>query len=169
DEDLDLLGPVAELEEVDLPLPAPEHDPAGDADARTWGLGVVGQWQLPDVGDGLVVVEAMPPGGEAEGLDLVQLLPPRGFQEVEPLVGHLRSLLTLRRGGSTRNHRGSLGLSSMPSTAELFFVEIRTGDRNSLVAWYVEALGLAVTLDDPKGDFTVLAAGPTRLAIQGGR
>jgi predicted enzyme related to lactoylglutathione lyase len=60
-------------------------------------------------------------------------------------------------------------LSSTPTAAELFFVEIRTDDRANLVAWYAEALGLAVALDDPAGDFTLLTAGPTRLAIQGGR
>ena len=38
DEDLDALGPVAKLEEDDLPLPAPEHDPAGDPHRRP-GLG----------------------------------------------------------------------------------------------------------------------------------
>jgi predicted enzyme related to lactoylglutathione lyase len=61
-------------------------------------------------------------------------------------------------------------LSSTPTTgAELFFVEIRTGDRAGLAAWYVERLGLTIALDDPAGDFTLLAAGPTRLAITGGR
>jgi predicted enzyme related to lactoylglutathione lyase len=60
-------------------------------------------------------------------------------------------------------------LSSTPSAAELFFVEIRAGDRPSLAAWYVETLGLTVVLDDPAGDFTLLAAGPARLAIKGGR
>ena len=37
------------------------------------------------------------------------------------------------------------------------------------MAWYVESIGLAVSLDDPAGDFTLLSAGPTRLAIKGGR
>ena len=60
-------------------------------------------------------------------------------------------------------------MSSTPTAAELFFVEIRTGDRASLVAWYVGMLGLKVVLDDAAGDFTLLAAGPTRLAIKGGR
>lgn len=60
-------------------------------------------------------------------------------------------------------------MSSTPSAIELFFVEIRTGDRASLVAWYVDVLGLTVALDDPAGDFTLLAAGPTRLGIKGGR
>ena len=60
-------------------------------------------------------------------------------------------------------------MSSTPTAAELFFVEIRTGDRASLVAWYVGMLGLTVVLDDPAGDFTLLAAGPTRLGIKGGR
>lgn len=69
-------------------------------------------------------------------------------------------------------------MSSTPSAAdggatpppiELFFVEIRTGDRPRLATWYVEALGLTVMLDDPAGDFTLLAAGPTRLGIKGGR
>ncbi len=60
-------------------------------------------------------------------------------------------------------------MSSTPTEIELFFVEIRTGDRPSLAAWYVEAIGLTVALDDPAGDFSLLAAGPTRLAIKGGR
>jgi predicted enzyme related to lactoylglutathione lyase len=55
------------------------------------------------------------------------------------------------------------------SAAELFFVEIRTHDRAALAAWYAEALGLATLLDDPVGEFTLLAAGPTRLGIKGGR
>jgi hypothetical protein len=52
---------------------------------------------------------------------------------------------------------------------ELFFVEIRTHDRAALAAWYVEALGLSTLLEDPVGDFSLLAAGPTRLGIKGGR
>ena len=56
----------------------------------------------------------------------------------------------------------------MPET-ELFLVEIRTEDRTSLARWYCEALGLTTTLDDPAGDYTLLAAGLTRLAIKGGR
>jgi hypothetical protein len=55
------------------------------------------------------------------------------------------------------------------AATELFFVEIRTHDRSALAAWYVEALGLAVILDDSDGDFSLLAAGPTRLGIKGGR
>jgi hypothetical protein len=53
--------------------------------------------------------------------------------------------------------------------AELFFVEIRTHDRPSLAAWYVAAIGLSTVLEDPAGDFSLLAAGPTRLGIKGGR
>jgi predicted enzyme related to lactoylglutathione lyase len=53
--------------------------------------------------------------------------------------------------------------------AELFFVEIRTHDRASLAAWYVAAIGLSTVLEDLAGDFTLLAAGPTRLGIKGGR
>jgi predicted enzyme related to lactoylglutathione lyase len=52
---------------------------------------------------------------------------------------------------------------------ELFFVEIRTLDRAALAAWYVDALGLATVLEDPAGDFSLLAAGSTRLGIKGGR
>src|SRR5262249_24902004 len=39
DHHLDLAGPVAELEEVDLPLASPEHDPARHPDA---GAGLLG-------------------------------------------------------------------------------------------------------------------------------
>jgi catechol 2,3-dioxygenase-like lactoylglutathione lyase family enzyme len=61
-------------------------------------------------------------------------------------------------------------LTSTPSAgAELFFVEIRADDRAGLVDWYVATLGLSVILDDPAGDFSLLAAGPARLAIKGGR
>ncbi len=52
---------------------------------------------------------------------------------------------------------------------ELFLVELRTRDRAALAAWYADALGMGVLLDDPAGDFSLLAAGRTRLAIQGGR
>jgi predicted enzyme related to lactoylglutathione lyase len=59
-------------------------------------------------------------------------------------------------------------LSTTPTTAPtLFFVEIRTADRAGLVAWYVETVGLAVVLDGAAGDFSLLAAGPARLAIKG--
>ena len=66
DEDLDAFGPVAELEEDDLPLPAPEHDPPGDADGGP-GLGLLtlrglGNRQLADLGDRLVAVEPLAPG-----------------------------------------------------------------------------------------------------------
>ncbi len=60
-------------------------------------------------------------------------------------------------------------MSTTPTAAELFFVEIHTDDRVGLVAWYVEMMGLTVVLDDPAGDFSLLAAGPARLAIKGGR
>lgn len=61
-------------------------------------------------------------------------------------------------------------MSSTPTEAPaLFFVEIRTDDRAALAAWYADALGLAIVLDDPAGDFSLLAAGPARLAIKGGR
>ncbi len=52
---------------------------------------------------------------------------------------------------------------------ELFLVELRVADRAAVVAWYIDVIGLIVTLDDPNGDFTLMAAGPTRLAIKGGR
>ena len=55
----------------------------------------------------------------------------------------------------------------MPSI-ELYLVEIRATDRTGLARWYAEALGLAIVLDDPAGDFTLLAAGTTRLAVKGG-
>jgi predicted enzyme related to lactoylglutathione lyase len=51
---------------------------------------------------------------------------------------------------------------------ELFLVELRVGDRARMAAWYQSVLGLTVELDDPEGDFSLLAAGPTRLAIKGG-
>ena len=38
DEDLDPFGPVAKVEEIDLPLAAAEHDPPGDANSRPGGL-----------------------------------------------------------------------------------------------------------------------------------
>ncbi len=61
-------------------------------------------------------------------------------------------------------------MSTTPTAVPtLFFVEIRTSDRAGLVAWYVEMIGLTVVLDDPAGDFSLLAAGPARLAIKGGR
>ena len=65
DEDLDALGPVAELEEDDLPLPAPEHDPAGHADGGS-GLGLLTfrglrHRQLAHAGDRLVPVEPLSP------------------------------------------------------------------------------------------------------------
>ena len=46
DEDLDPLGPVADLEEDDLPLPSPEHDPPGHADGGPGlgGLALHGLW-----------------------------------------------------------------------------------------------------------------------------
>jgi predicted enzyme related to lactoylglutathione lyase len=52
---------------------------------------------------------------------------------------------------------------------ELFLVELRTGDRTSLAAWYAGKLGLKTVLEDGPGDYTLLAAGPTRIAIKGGR
>ncbi len=44
DEDLDVIGPVAKVEEDDLPLPAPEHDPPGDADGRAGLLALGSHW-----------------------------------------------------------------------------------------------------------------------------
>ncbi len=63
DEDLDVVGPVAEVEEDDLALPAPEHDPAGDADGRTRARSVgLGRRQRAHRGDRLVPVESLSPG-----------------------------------------------------------------------------------------------------------
>jgi predicted enzyme related to lactoylglutathione lyase len=52
---------------------------------------------------------------------------------------------------------------------ELFLVELRTIDRTMLATWYAENLGLESILEDGPGDYTLLAAGPTRIAIKGGR
>jgi len=52
---------------------------------------------------------------------------------------------------------------------ELFLVEIRVRERTMVARWYCETLGLKTLLDDRVGDFTLLAAGATRLAIKGGR
>jgi predicted enzyme related to lactoylglutathione lyase len=52
---------------------------------------------------------------------------------------------------------------------ELFLVELRTNDRPSLAAWYAENLGLKSVFEDDPGDYTLLAAGPSRIAIKGGR
>jgi predicted enzyme related to lactoylglutathione lyase len=57
----------------------------------------------------------------------------------------------------------------MPPRVSLDFVELRTGDRAGVVAWYARVVGLAVVLDDEAGDFTLLDAGGTRLAVRGGR
>ena len=70
DEDLDSLGPVANLEEDHLPLPSPEHDPPGDAHGGP-GLGLLPfrslrNRQLPDGGDRLVAVEPLSPGVEPQ-------------------------------------------------------------------------------------------------------
>ena len=70
DEDLDPLGPVAEVEEDHLPLPAPEHDPPGHPDGGP-GLGRLtlrgpGNRQLADAGNRLVAVEPRSPGVEPE-------------------------------------------------------------------------------------------------------
>jgi predicted enzyme related to lactoylglutathione lyase len=53
--------------------------------------------------------------------------------------------------------------------SELFMVELRVTHRPPLVEWYAGRLGLKVSLDDSVGDFTLLTAGGTRLAIKGGR
>ena len=70
DEDLDSFGPVAEVEEDHLALPALEHDPPGHPDGGP-GLGLLtlrglGNRQLADLGNRLVAVEPLSPGVEPE-------------------------------------------------------------------------------------------------------
>ena len=92
DEDLDPLGPVAELEEDDLPLPAAEHDPPGDADGRARlarrRAPTVGTGKCADRGDRLVPVESLAPGVEPQGRDPLELLQANGFQALARLFGH---------------------------------------------------------------------------------
>ncbi len=77
DEDLDLLGPVADLEEDDLALTTSKHDPPGDAHPGSNGRGVaLGQGHDTDLGDGHVVIEPTTPGVEPERGDLGELVAP---------------------------------------------------------------------------------------------
>src|ERR1700721_495797 len=71
DEDLDVIGPVAKIKEDDLPLPAPEHDPPGDADGRAGLLTLVrtANRQRAHRGNRLVSVESLSPRVHAQGGD----------------------------------------------------------------------------------------------------
>ena len=91
DEDLDVVGPVAEVEEDDFPLPAAQHDPPGDADGRARAARPrphSGTGKRAHVGDRLVAVESLAPGVHAQARDPLQLLDPNIFQALARLVGH---------------------------------------------------------------------------------
>ncbi len=101
DHDLDLAGPVANLEEVDVPLHPAQHDPPGDADFRP-GFRAVRRrrFKLADITDGPVVVEPMAPRVKPQLGDLREFLPADRLQ-----------VLTLLRLGLTRwrLRRGRIG------------------------------------------------------------
>ena len=92
DEDLDVVGPVAKIEEDDLALPAPEHDPPGDAHGRA---GLVARRRPEPApasaqhgGNRLVPVESLAPRVDAQAGDPLQLLDANVFQALARLVGH---------------------------------------------------------------------------------
>ena len=83
DRHLDAAGPVVQIEEDQLPGPAQEHDPARRADRRTVELGRLAglggrlgddlALAGADFADGRMVVEAVPPGVDAQFLYFAQL------------------------------------------------------------------------------------------------
>jgi len=55
----------------------------------------------------------------------------------------------------------------MPSACELFAVEIRTDQWETMVHWYRNVLGLRVLVRVTDDSYALLSAGETRLAILG--
>jgi hypothetical protein len=96
DHNLNRLGPVANLKERDLPLASFEHDPPGDPDRWTSGFGArfgrLGQKNLTDVVDGLMVVEPLAPRVEAKALDPPKLFQSSGFQRIRRFFRHHQAL-----------------------------------------------------------------------------
>ena len=98
DEDLDPLGPVAKVEEVDFPLPAAQHDPPGDANGGAGRLAAGlsrRNRQRADRRDGLVPLESLAPGVDSQGGNPLELFQANGFEALTRLVGHLVPLLLL--------------------------------------------------------------------------
>jgi glyoxylase I family protein len=51
---------------------------------------------------------------------------------------------------------------------ELFMVEVRVADLTAAARWYVAILGLRAALEDRRGRFVLLEAGPGRVALKEG-
>ena len=93
-EDLDAAGPVAEFEEIDLPLAPTQADPPRHPDPRAFlGAAGLGNGERSDVGDRPMAVEPGTPGIEPERLDAPQLLDPDGFQVLMRFFRHHRAFV----------------------------------------------------------------------------
>jgi catechol 2,3-dioxygenase-like lactoylglutathione lyase family enzyme len=57
--------------------------------------------------------------------------------------------------------------SAEPPFLDLFMTVIRVADWSNIVRWYTDTLGLVVVLLDPQHEFAFLAAGQSRLGLQG--
>jgi hypothetical protein len=92
DEDLDPLGPVAQVEEDDLALPALERDPPGDAHSRAWLRFAAGRRrENADVRDRMMTIEPLSPRVVPERGDPAHLLQADGFQVLTFRFGHPRA------------------------------------------------------------------------------
>ncbi len=56
----------------------------------------------------------------------------------------------------------------MTAPIELFLAEVRVADWAASARWYSEVLGLRPTLEDPEHRYSLLEAGPGRLALKEG-
>lgn len=57
--------------------------------------------------------------------------------------------------------------SAEPPFLELFMTVVRVADWSNVVRWYTDTLGLVAILLDPQHEFAFLAAGQSRLGLQG--
>ena len=57
--------------------------------------------------------------------------------------------------------------SDEPPLLDLFMTVVRVADWSNIVRWYTDTLGLVPILLDPLHEFAFLAAGQSRLGLQG--
>jgi predicted enzyme related to lactoylglutathione lyase len=58
-------------------------------------------------------------------------------------------------------------MTTSPTAPALYLTEIKVTDWARVVRWYVETLGLRLTLEDTAHDYALFEAGAGRLAIKG--
>jgi catechol 2,3-dioxygenase-like lactoylglutathione lyase family enzyme len=58
-------------------------------------------------------------------------------------------------------------VSAEPPFLDLFMTVVRVSNWSAVVRWYIDTLGLVAVLLDPEHEFAFLAAGQSRLGLQG--